>query len=648
MSEDRCAVLAEMAAFRREWLSGQWRDKPLVDLIQRCEWFEDNVVLYPHHRDTDIPIAEEMRTLIEEKERKLIREGMEANPIAFFRPSWTQAQKLNAWSPQFEPDRAPNGYRTVADFSAVRSGKTTADVISLGMWLFPNDPEWEMFRPYTDFKGRHVQVFRRPRWEWWQRTGKMEYTTDEPPMHSCENWYGCPDEDHWKSKVDRELRKWIPMWGIAHDGKTPRWFANDRWFETKWGSRVYGKLYNSDTSAWSGKELRVINFDEGPPRDKLEEARIRCAYINIAFTPREPVNTGQKTRVAKEIHDGKMKMPAPLRSFIFGWDDVPDHVMSEENKKMRRAQMTRGNEVDRVTEYGGFCFSSPVVFEAFARERHVLPVTGEQVIRAIRGECFAPDLEKHPWLEKFLDANVIRGFDEGTVHPSACVWNALLRTGEQVIFREYQQSVHSIRERAETIVRLSGNELVEVTRFNSHTMDERREVAVDEQRKRATGVDSKRYREIYKTLYIRKTLADSKLFKVDPQYPLEDFGANYHRAGLKIEPATNALPQTRCDWTNALFKPDRTRTHLCPQLDTPDDPHGYGLYITKDCPLLIERLECYLWGQIINGPRVGEFTGKPELFDDDLPDAATYATNAKVRWMSPQDLKSRGAQVAAA
>lgn len=636
-------TLAEMAAFRRDFLAGRYREKALVDLIQVSDWFEDLVVQFPHHRDTDIPIAEELRSLIDNKEQKIIREGMEAYPIAFFKPSWTQAQKLNAWSPEYDPVGAPNGHRTVCDFSAVRSGKTCADIISLGMWLIPNDPEWEMFREYTDFKGRTVRVFPRPRWEWWKRTGKMEYSRDEPPMGACENWYGCPDEDHWKSKIDRGLREWIPMACVAHDGKTPRWFGNDRWFETKWGSRLYGKLYNSDTSAWSGKELRVINFDEGPPRDKLEEARIRCAYINIAFTPREPVNTGQRTRVAKEIHDGKLRMPPAVKSFIFGWDDVPEHVMSEENKKLRRGLMQKGNEVDRVTEFGGFCFSSPVVFEAFARDHHILPVTGEQVIRAIRDEMTVQEKHDLPWLEKFSGANVVRGFDEGTVHPSACIWSCILRTGEKVIFREYQASVHSIRERVETIVRMSGNELEEVTRFTAPDMQ--REFHEDEQRKEATSTTIKRYREAFKTLRIRKTFADSKMFKVDPQYPLEDFSSHYHRAGLRMEPATNALPQTRCDLLNALFKPDRTRTHLDPKNQSQDvnDPYGFGLYVTKDCPVLIERLESYLWSQIQNGPRVGEFTGKPETVDDDAVDGACYSCIHKLRWIAESDLIMRGA-----
>src|SRR6185369_3469438 len=95
---------------------------------------------------------------------------------------------------------------------------------------------------------------------------------------------------------------------------------------------------------------------------------------------------------------------------------------------------TRGDEGE-VAMAGGFFDNSPRVIDLFCRERHVLPVTGELVSRAIRDKSTPEELKKFPWLKKFVGANIIRGFDEGFVHPTACVWNALLKSGEQVFFR---------------------------------------------------------------------------------------------------------------------------------------------------------------------------------------------------------------------
>lgn len=633
-ADERQAEMAAMAKFRREWAAGEWKKRPLVDLIKKSEWFEDMVVRHPNHARDDVRLAEDMRGVIDLMEKRMLDAGMAENPLAFFKPSWTQAQILNAWHPEFEPEKAPQGYRTVLDVSSVRSGKTTANIVDMLMWMVPNDPQWAMFEPYLDFKGRHVQVFRRPNWDYWQRRGMMTYSRDEPPKDACENWHGCPDEQHWKEKLDREYRKWFPPNMVAMRGKDRQWNITERWFETKWGSRVNGKLYMSDMQAWSGKELFCIILDEGPPRDKLDEAKIRCSYIRWAFTPREAANIGDRVKVAHDVYRGKYPMPGPMRTFQFSWDDVPEHIMPEEKKKMRRNVLRADSEADRVTSEGGFFFSSPVVFEAFDRKTHILPVTGEAVIRAIRGEMRQDEKEKTPWLEKFYRANVIRGFDEGTVHPSACAWVAVLRTGERVMFREWSMASHAIAERVRAIVELSGNRLVEAPRYGP-------EAFTDARREQATGAVVKRMRELQETLSIRRTVADSKMWKVDPNHPLEDHTAHYSRAGLKLERATNALPNVRCDQLNGLMKPDRTRAHLSPAQENPDDPHGSLFYITMDCPKMVERFENYLWQQVASGPRVGDFTGKPELRDDDLVDAACYAFCERITWIDMDEIAKR-------
>src|SRR4029434_11348443 len=87
-------------------------------------------------------------------------------------------------------------------------------------------------------------------------------------------------------------------------------------------------------------------------------------------------------------------------------------------------------------------------------------------------------------------------------------------------------------------------------------------ILADERRARATGTAVKRYREIFVREYVRRTFADSKIFKRDPNYPLDDWTQNYIRPGLKMERATNQGPAARVDYVNTLLRPDVTRRHL--------------------------------------------------------------------------------------
>lgn len=64
---------------------------------------------------------------------------------------------------------------------------------------------------------------------------------------------------------------------------------------------------------------------------------------------------------------------------------------------------------------------------------------------------------------------------------------------------------------------------------------------------------------------------------------------------------------------------------------------GCGLYITKDCDTLIERMENYLWEQFKSGPRIGQFTGKPEALGDDVVDSACYSIFCRISWMDPEE-----------
>src|SRR5678815_3462645 len=85
------AEMAEMAGYRRTWRDGLKR-KSLATLDGEYEWFEELVLRHPYHLDEDEKILEELHHAIATLEARAVALGKADCPIAFFQPSWEQAQ----------------------------------------------------------------------------------------------------------------------------------------------------------------------------------------------------------------------------------------------------------------------------------------------------------------------------------------------------------------------------------------------------------------------------------------------------------------------------------------------------------------------------------------------------------------------------
>lgn len=646
------AELAWMHAFRTRWVEDV-RGRSLAEVIECCDWFTDLVVRHPHRLAEDEPIIEELEDIIETEQNRILNEAKRDNQVAFFKPSYHQAQILNAWHPEceaqspatFEPrdgfsPTASDGYRSVGDFSAIRVGKSYGTILDVLLWTLPNDPEWPIFEPMVDQFGREYQVKVRPKFDYWRKTGRMIYDPSEPPKPDAIIWHGCVNETHWRDKVEPMYRLFMPDKWVARRGKDRVWMLADKYFETKWGARVTAKLYGAEMQDWGGKEMFMIVVDEGIPRDKLREAVYRTFYFRWAYTPREPANEAEKAQLAHEAYHRKFPLVGATKFIICPMRDVPDHIMPKEQRdeRIRIAEKIGGEELVAIN--GGFARSSPVVFSNYKPERHVLPFGGDVVLRAIKAESTKHELERWPWLTRFIGANIIRGFDEGTSHPTTCLWGCLLQTGERVAFKELQAAGLSVTERVQKIIAMSGNERMLINRETGVLTPEQHDVAItsaqelmaDQQRERDTGLKVVRYKEIFKGMHIRKTFADSKIFRRDPNYLRDNWVENYARAGIRFERAVAWPPEQRCDYANDLFLPDHTRQHLNVEQVGMDHPEGHRVYLTNDLEILKERMENYLQGTLISGPNRGDFTGKPSTKGDDLVDAFTYFACAQIRW----------------
>lgn len=650
----RSSDVKTMCAFRENW-KAKFAEKPLLQLEQERQWWEDMILLFPKDAVEDLKILEEYDDRIDVLRDRLIRQGERENPLAFFVPTYEQAEFLNAWSPEFDPTRAPEGYNSICNMGGKRSLKTTGTVVNALLWVVPNVKEWSIFQEHTDPHGRgKYRVLRRPMYDYWQKTGKMTYDSDEPPVQDRIIWHGCPDEQHWKRKIEKQYRRWVPMQYIKKhaDGKSYVWNLSERYFDTKWNVQFVGMLYKSDIHAWGGEELFMVIFDEGPPREVVDEVVSRSRNITWSYTPNEPANIKDRVQVARAVHDGSLQLIGQTYVMKSDMRKVPDRIIPTKELAKRVSTLATRGEAGEAAMAGGFFDSSPRVFDLFAKERHVLPVTGEQVQRAILGKSLPEDLKRFPWLEKFEDANILRGYDEGFVHRATCVWVALLKSGEQVAFRLFGRTAASIKERVKQIVSLSGNSLKEVTHnFNQEETDEMEialtyapDLAKDREREKETGERIVRFREVEDTETIRQTYGDSKLFKRDPKYLMDTWGNEYARQGLKLVRASTRSPKERCTFTNGLFQSSTYRQHLNPAQATDEFPNGYDLYITCDCydhvnrkSNLIERLEHYLW----DISATGQPNGEPEKTGDDELDSLCYATNHKLRWVSNLEIKER-------
>lgn len=546
----------------------------------------------------------EMQEMLREEGEQLEQAMKDVCPPAFFTPSYDQAQKLNAWHPDYDKDNAPNGYNTVLDFTCNRRGKTAADIIDVLLWIIPNDPDWPMFQELEDEFGRgKYTVQPRPDWKRWKRTGKMFYPwLTKPPMDgkNCHIWHGCPNQQHWKDVLAPEYRKWLPPVEIARTATGEAWSRSEFWFETRWGHKIQGKLYESDVLSWAGKACWMLKLDEAPDKHILSEALPRVqagGYMGWSYTPAEARNLGSRAQLAFECYTGKYPLVGKVKSFTnFGMDTTPDRIMPQEKKDVDRKRYERLGDEGQTRMKGGFFTSSPVVFNHFDEKFHVLEMDGREI------------------LERWPDANLSRGIDEGIAHPAACIWGALLRTGELIIYRDYQATNKSIGERVKDIVELSGNE-IQIARSTST----------------ADGV-----RHTYKEKFIRETFratfADWHLWNRKNEQLDDSRAKDYQRAGMIIRQSTMLGPEARCDNVNDMFRKDHTRLHVLN-----GDAPGARIYVTRNCVHLIERLKNYLWAQKKSGPDVGEFTGKPQGTGDDVIDAFCYQVLGKLRWHSPKD-----------
>jgi hypothetical protein len=631
LSESAAAAILRMCSTRGGGAHAWWLDPPQT-LEEQIELFNRR----KHCLDDDDEEGSALRELfksLEQHAHDINADAKEANPLAFATLYWEQVLKCNCWV---------WGISFLCDFDANRKGKTAGAIINALLWMFPNDPAWHMFIPYTDEWGRHVELFRRPNLrsikliQQYLRSHPEDLGDPKKQPYDPENidkfnriknalpncflpcypepsateskltaWQGAPDADYHKNIIMPEWRKWIPKYAISSDSEYEKRFILDVPYESRTikGSQrqvewtILFKSYESKDEKFSGAAVRAIILTEGIKQTHLNEIKQRFqtdAFASWDYTPYESRNTGVKSNLAHKVFTGKEVLP--LHPFVFsgfGIGKVPTYVLSEE-KKMDLERMWRGRPEGKARLEGEFFSSSPVVLSNLDLHFHGLPWTKQELF------------------DRYPGGQIYRSLDPGYDHPTVGAWGYLTRLNTWFIYRVFAETGLSIGQRCEKMIKLSGNE--------RHIY------------KYGQGQDDYYYEEVHPNEDSEvsvTTVCDFHMFATD-QRTLRPYSTNYIKEGLICTPSVTTKPRDRVQEFNNKLQPSTIVPH--PERKVPPGAKVFFLLNEPGVAEACEKLENIFWQRYTTGDRKGDPKDEIQEHDDDELDAISYLVCSPYVW----------------
>lgn len=587
-----------------------------------------------------------LRNLLKEVEQQhsmMMEQAERMDPLAFFHPSYEQSLVLNSWM---------YGISFVCIYCANRIGKTTACIVNIMLWIFPNNPKWQIFKPYivgdpiddplnqnNPNRGARVQVFQRPDisalkkiadalkrrpahlpvpnprkphydpdnlliLQWLQKEVPSAYSAsypDAPWNVGGTIWFGAPDQDHHEQVMFPLWKYYLPI------SSQDRYVPSEREISIKVVSptgrttawELIGKSYESKDTKWSSGAVDIIMLTEGVKPATLKEVKLRFKDPGIGshdFTPYEPANAGAASALAQRIARGAEKLP--LRNFVFtefSVYDAPAHIISDDKRNGLIESCKDDPEAVARLE-GKFFTSSLLILANLSRTNNLLPWSIEEMF------------------ERYPTGRIYRGLDPGLDHPTACAWGLLLPTNQWIIYRIFAKSGLPIQSRCEKIIKLSNNAIAKV--------------------KWGPG-DSDFYcvetHPSSKSEIVCATSCDYHTFKKD-EVTDQSYALNYQLAGLNIIESIHMRPEERGQSLDNALLPNQ----FIPDLRT-GVPAGPRVYFLQNSPGIMEtflKWEEFYWERKRSGDDKGAPKDKMPLHGDDELDAVTYLTASPFRWTS--------------
>ena len=579
------------------------------------------MLILHHHADQirdRTPLGDTLRFLLAEVKRyhahavDIVKEN---EPLAFWKPSYEQALMLNAWI---------YGINFPICFSANRIGKTAGYVVNALLWLFPNNPQWTLFQPYDDFKGRKTQVLPRPPLRNLLKIQEFyaqnpHYTPDplqqpynstqvatlqlnstfqsllqpawpRPPISTGgQIWLGAPDNDFHKRIIMRRWRELLPKTSILKDSEADRMFIISTASSTNprtTAHEIVCKSYESQETKWSGDAVQGIVLTEGFTQDVLDEVKNRVtneAFMSWDYTPADPRNTGKKVALAYRIY--KKEEELPLRSFVylkFSVRDAPPHIIPDE-KKQDLIRMWEKRDAGKARLEGDFFSSSGLVLDALNRDFHCLDWTLDELLSRYPGGRF------------------YRGLDPGFDHPTSCAWGYLSTNNIWFIYRFYSRRGTTISQRCQDIIALSHNRREKTISRNGLTF----------------------WREVHAHPHSEVFVAtptDYHTFKQDETTGL-NYGEQYFKEGLSITESTHMGPEERAIKCNNLLDPNANPHIAHPRTNRAPGARIFFLTRQQGVAAALDQFDQLFWDRYRGGELRGEPKDKVPLHGDDELDA---------------------------
>lgn len=591
-----------------------WVENPPPDI-------ETQVLILHHHADQirdRSPLGDTLRFILNEVRRyhaRALEIVQENEPLAFWKPSYEQALLLNAWI---------YGINFPICFSANRIGKTAGLAVNGMLWIFPNNPQWTLFQPYIDFKGRKVRVLPRPPLQnilkiqdfyannphfqpdpLIQPYDSREIATlqlrddfnlltspawPRPPIQQGgQIWLGAPDNDFHKRIIMRRWRELLPKNSILKDSEADRMFVVSTASSTNprtTAHEIVCKSYESQETKWSGDAVQGIILTEGFTQDILDEVKNRVtneAFMSWDYTPADPRNTGRKVALAYRVY--KKEEELPLRSFVylrFSVRDAPPHIIPQE-KKLDLIRMWEKREAGKARLEGDFFSSSGLVLDALNRDFHCLDWTLDELIT------------------RYPNGRFYRGLDPGFDHPTACAWGYLSTNNIWFIYRFYSRRGTTISQRCQDIITASHNRREKVVTRGGQVI----------------------WREVHpnpNSEVFVATPADYHTFKTDETTGL-NYAEQYFREGLLITESTHMGPEERAIKANNLLDPNGNPHIAHPRTNRAPGARIFFLTREPGVAAALDQFDQLFWDRYRGGELRGEPKDKVPIHGDDELDA---------------------------
>jgi hypothetical protein len=570
---------------------------------------------------------------LKEKFNQLLLDLRLQFPMAFWKPSYEQSLLLNAWV---------WGFNFPICFASNRIGKTTCFVFNALLWIFPNDPNWIVFQPYTDHLGRVVQVLPRPRLEAMVplqkffeenpslagnpnlpfNSGDRDDPTSNyhkfvlaqkecpgyyrpvypsPPIqYSHTIWLGAPDRDWHKDTMMKIWRSLLPKSSILRDSDQDLNFRISTQSSTNpipTTVEIQCKSYESKDEKWSGNAVQGIMLSEGFSEEILNEVKNRLTPTSFAswdYTPIEAINVGRKVQLAHKVFKGKEELPLRHHVFTkFKVADAPEHIIP----RSKREDMIRnwtGKAQGKARIEGEFFSSSRQLVASLDRPFHCLTWTLEE------------------FRNRYPTAQLYRGMDPGYDHPTAVAWGALLPNHTWVIYRFLSERNLTIPQRAEKIIEWS------------HNLREKIPLGTDYY-----------YQEVHPfsdSEPIIATATDYHAFERDPTTGLS-YSINYAREGLVIAESVHMSPENRVMELDRALDKTAYPFHAHPIIGRPPGSRLYFLINEPGVAEALDQIESLYWDMYQGGPHKNQSKDKVPTHGDDELDALCYLVAAPYRYI---------------